>query len=56
MSIWQPGPRPAWVRAMNETCDPDWVRLDADALCLQRVVRFLHRKWRDDELSAEFPN
>ncbi|MEM9174595.1 MAG: sulfotransferase [Myxococcota bacterium] len=32
MSIWQPGPRPAWVQALNETCDPDWVRLDADGL------------------------
>ena len=32
MSIWQPGPRPAWVTSLNENCDPAWIRLDADAL------------------------
>ncbi|MCR9094897.1 MAG: sulfotransferase [bacterium] len=32
MSIWQPGPRPAWVQALNENCDPDWVRLDPEVL------------------------
>jgi hypothetical protein len=28
----QPGPRPAWVRAVNESCDPRWISLDPDAL------------------------
>ncbi|HXK21798.1 MAG TPA: sulfotransferase, partial [Myxococcota bacterium] len=28
----QPGPRPAWVRALNESCDPRWISLDPDAL------------------------
>ena len=32
MSIWQPGPRPEWVQALNDNCDPDWIPLDADAL------------------------
>ena len=32
MSIWQPGPRPAWVRALNENCDAAWIELDPDAL------------------------
>src|SRR5690606_4830092 len=32
VSIWQPGPRPAWVRALNENSDPNWIELDADAL------------------------
>lgn len=35
MSIWQPGPRPAWVRALNENCDPAWIRLDADELAAE---------------------
>ena len=35
MSIWQPGPRPAWVTALNETCDPGWITLDADALAAE---------------------
>jgi len=32
VSIWQPGPRPAWVTALNENSDPRWIELDADAL------------------------
>jgi len=32
MSIWQPGPRPAWVTALNENCAPAWIRLDTDDL------------------------
>ena len=28
----QPGPRPAWVRALCDSCDPRWISLDADAL------------------------
>lgn len=28
----QPGPRPAWVRALNESSDPRWISLDEDAL------------------------
>lgn len=28
----QPGPRPAWVRALNESCDPRWISLDPDEL------------------------
>ncbi len=39
MSIWQPGPRPAWVTALNENSDPDWIRLDADALLSEATSR-----------------
>lgn len=39
MSIWQPGPRPAWVAALNETCDPEWIVLDADALLAEARAR-----------------
>lgn len=35
MSIWQPGPRPPWVTALNENCDPAWIRLDADELAAE---------------------
>jgi hypothetical protein len=28
----QPGPRPEWVAALNASCDPSWISLDADAL------------------------
>jgi len=32
MSVWRPGPRPRWVRALNALGDSDWIALDADAL------------------------
>jgi len=32
MSIWQPGPRPDWVRALHQISEPSWVRLDADEI------------------------
>jgi Sulfotransferase family len=38
MSIWQPGPRPEWVRALNTLGDPSWIRLDEGAL-LDEAVR-----------------
>ncbi len=39
MSIWQPGPRPAWVTALNENSDPRWIELDADALLAEARAR-----------------
>ena len=39
MSIWQPGPRPAWVTALNENSDPAWIGLDADALLQEARAR-----------------
>ena len=30
--IWQPGPRPAWVRSLHAAMDPRWIRLEADEL------------------------
>lgn len=39
MSIWQPGPRPAWVTALNENSDPAWIGLDADALLREASAR-----------------
>lgn len=35
MSIWQPGPRPSWVTALNENCEPGWIDLDADRLAAE---------------------
>jgi hypothetical protein len=32
MSIWQPGPRPDWVRALHQISEPSWIRLDADEI------------------------
>lgn len=31
-SVWQPGPRPDWVRALHQVTDPSWIRLDPDEL------------------------
>jgi hypothetical protein len=39
VSIWQPGPRPAWVTALNENSDPNWIGLDADALLKEAMSR-----------------
>lgn len=39
MSIWQPGPRPAWVTALNENSDPRWIELDADALLAEAAAK-----------------
>ncbi len=32
MSIWQPGPRPDWLRSLHEVVDPQWIRLDPDEI------------------------
>jgi len=37
-SLWQPGPRPAWVRSLHEVLEPGWIRLDADEM-LEETVR-----------------
>ncbi|MCA9502389.1 MAG: sulfotransferase [Spirochaetaceae bacterium] len=39
MSVWQPGPRPAWVTALNENSDPAWIGLDADALAAEASAK-----------------
>lgn len=49
---WQPGPRPAWVRALNEVGDPAWVALDetslvTEALCRTRLVDFGDADFRE---------
>ena len=36
--VWQPGPRPAWVRSLHAATDPAWIRLDPDEL-LEEAVR-----------------
>jgi hypothetical protein len=36
---WQPGPRPAWVRALNEVGDPAWVALDETSLVTEALRR-----------------
>jgi sulfotransferase family protein len=37
-SVWQPGPRPAWVQSLHEVLEPGWIRLDADEL-LEEAMR-----------------
>jgi len=38
-SIWQPGPRPAWVRSLHEVLLPGWIRLDADEILDEAMRR-----------------
>jgi hypothetical protein len=38
-SLWQPGPRPAWVQSLHEVLDPAWIRLDADEMLDEAVRR-----------------
>jgi hypothetical protein len=38
-SVWQPGPRPAWVQSLHEVVDPGWIRLDADELLEESMRR-----------------
>ena len=38
-SVWQPGPRPAWVRALNAIGDPDGVSLDPELLLAEATRR-----------------
>jgi hypothetical protein len=38
-SLWQPGPRPDWVRSLHEVLRPGWVRLDADEMLDEAVRR-----------------
>ena len=37
-SVWQPGPRPAWVQSLHEVLEPGWIRLDADEM-LEEAMR-----------------
>ncbi len=37
-SVWQPGPRPDWVRAINAVGDPSWVSLD-EAVLIDEAMR-----------------
>ena len=37
-SVWQPGPRPEWVRSLNQTGRPDWVRLDEASLLTEAAA------------------
>ena len=54
MSIWQPGPRPAWVTALNENCDPDWITLDADALLAEARATTGLDDFGDDRFQEPF--
>ena len=38
-SVWQPGPRPDWVRSLHEVFDPGWIRLDADEMLDEAMRR-----------------
>jgi hypothetical protein len=48
--VWQPGPRPQWVRSLHAAVDPAWISLDPDEL-LQSAVR---RTGLDDFGGDEF--
>ncbi|RIL03057.1 MAG: sulfotransferase [Proteobacteria bacterium] len=37
--VWRPGPRPGWVRALNEVGDPRWIALDESALLTEALRR-----------------
>lgn len=39
MSVWQPGPRPDWLRALNRLGEPAWVPIEADALLEEARAR-----------------
>ncbi|MCP4904692.1 MAG: sulfotransferase [bacterium] len=54
MSIWQPGPRPAWVRALNENSDPAWIGLDAEALLSEARGRTGLSDFGDDRFREPF--
>jgi Sulfotransferase family len=38
-SVWQPGPRPAWVQSLHEVLEPGWIRLDADEMLDEAMRR-----------------
>lgn len=38
-SIWVPGPRPAWVRALNRLGDPRWISLEPNQLLDQVIAK-----------------
>jgi len=38
-SVWQPGPRPDWVRSLHEVFEPGWIRLDADEMLDEAMRR-----------------
>jgi len=54
VSIWQPGPRPAWVTALNETTDPNWVKLDADELAAEARTKTGLDDFGDDRFWEPF--
>ncbi len=54
MSIWQPGPRPAWVTALNENSDPAWIGLDAQALMVEATARTGLDDFGDDRFREPF--
>lgn len=54
MSIWQPGPRPAWVTALNETCEPTWIALDAEALQAEARARTGLEDFGDESFREPF--
>lgn len=54
MSIWQPGPRPAWVTALNETSDPNWIDLDADSLAKEACTKTGLDDFGDDRFWEPF--
>ena len=54
MSIWQPGPRPDWVTALNENSDPTWIGLEADSLLDEASTRTGLRDFGSDAFLEPF--
>ena len=52
MSIWQPGPRPDWVRRFNRLGEPAWIPIEGEALLQEAQTRtglsdFGGNSWRE---------
>ncbi len=54
MSIWRPGPRPAWVTALNENSRPAWITLEVEDLVREARERTGLSDFGDDRFWEPF--
>lgn len=52
LPLWQPGPRPAWVRGLNTLGAPEWISLEPERLLTEAIERaglddFGGESWRE---------
>jgi hypothetical protein len=52
--VWQPGPRPEWLRSLHAAADPAWIRLEADELLEEAVRRTGLADFGDDAFLEPF--